>query len=123
MTKSSPYERWQENVFEGYDALRASPELLRLRRQGLRALGRKVMMSPNEWREIPIDFKLSPDYTAFREECRRVGADFGVNEWTVEMACLLRGYDARKAGLVVEARWPEVRVITGASDALFVDWL
>jgi hypothetical protein len=70
-----------------------------------------------------MDLKLSPEYTAFREECRRVGADFGINEWTVEMACLLRGYDPRKAGLVVETRWPEVRVITEASDALFVDWL
>lgn len=123
MPKRSPDERWQQYVLELYEAFRAAKEFKELRRKGLQALGLKRLLTAAEWPEASRRFAQSEEYLAFVANCREVGARFGLNDGTVRLACLVRGYRPENAGLVIEAQWPEARVVTEVADPVFLAWL
>lgn len=123
MPKRRPEKRWNEHVSERYQAFLASKEFLALRRKGLEALSRRKLLTPEEWSKLTWETLESPTFGTFRKECRTTGERFGLNQWTVEMACLLKGYRPQEPGLVVEAKWPDVRIVTKAEDDLFLRWI
>jgi hypothetical protein len=123
MGKRTPSERWAAHIRERYIAFKLSPEFKRLRRHGLSAIGRKKLLSAGEWWQSSPDWPRSDEYLKWHDECKQVGEKFGLASWTVEMACLLRGYNLEAQPHVMEARWPMVRIVTEGDDPLFLQWL
>jgi hypothetical protein len=124
--KLKPLDRWRIQVLERYVAFRQSGELARLRRIAESVLARngitdkKRLLTGEEWWKTCAGRNSLPEYVAWREECRVVGERFGLAPWTIEMACLLKGYRAQDQLHVVEAKWPTVRVVTQESDQAFL---
>ncbi len=48
---------------------------------------------------------------------------FGLAPWTVEMACLLKGYEPWTQPFPVEVSWPTIKIITENEDPLFLSKL
>ena len=120
-----PEERWAEYVLEGYEAFRQSEEFGRLRERGLRILGREVLLEAGEWANRADGLMNSKEFRLFSAACAKVGARFSLAGWTVEWAYLMRHYEPGKQSEhhVLEAEWPEVRVVTESDDNRFLDWL
>jgi hypothetical protein len=123
MARRSPRERWQQHILEGFIAFKVSGQLKKLRRRGLKALGRTKMLTSMEWWQASGKAMQAESYRAFQQASRKVGEHYGLNQWTVEMACLLRGYRPEAQPFVIEAQWPAVRVVTDVEDNLFTSWL
>lgn len=120
MPKLQPEERWKRHILERFSAFKLSGELKRLRVKGLSVLGRRKLLTPEEWYQSASDRMSSKKYSEFYEECSKVAAHFGLAPWTVEMACLLKGYSPEKQVHVMEAKWPQVRVVTEITDPVFL---
>ena len=125
MQKIAPEERWRRDVEERLLAFKQSRDLMRLRSKGLKIFGRTRMLNSEEWWEAargqgPMN---SDKYREFQQECQQVAARFGLAQWTVEMACLLRSYSTRWQPYVVEARWPRFQLVTESNDHFFFQWL
>jgi len=123
LPKSRPEERWQHHVLELCQAFLASPEFRVLRREGLRSLGRRKLLTPQEWNESFSLRSQNEDFLTFVERCRMVGEGFGLAAWTVEMACLVQGYQPEPGAIQVEAKSASIRVITDTTNDLFLRWL
>lgn len=123
MGKRLPQERWNQHISERFTALKVSGELEKLRAKGLAILGRKKLLSSKEWWESFRDRTSSQKYLEWHNECKQIGDRFGLAPWTVELACLLKGFKPEESGLVMEAQWPRVRIVTENTDSLFLRWL
>ena len=62
----------------------------------------------------------SKQYSEWYAECSKVAAHFGLAPWTIEMACLLKGYSPKKQTHVMEGKWPRIRIITENTDPVFL---
>lgn len=51
MSNNTPQGRWDVDIRESYEAFALSPELRRLRKQGLAIFGRRRMFTSEEWWE------------------------------------------------------------------------
>lgn len=63
------------------------------------------------------------NYVDWIKECENVAGRFGLAPWTVEMACLLKGYDPEEHPFPIGAQWPSIRITTRHTDALFLKHL
>lgn len=120
MAKVSPEKRWRRLILERFTALELSGELKKLQAEGLAILKRKKLFTPEEWWQTFSQRAHSQEYRAWYDKCKTLGERFGLAQWTVSMACLLKGYDPEKQPHVLESEWPQVRVITESSDPLFL---
>jgi len=120
MGKIPPEERWKKHIMERFTALEQSRELKKLRAEGLVILKRKELFTAEEWWQTFSQRAYSPQYRAWHERCKTLGERFGLAPWTVEMACLLKGYRPEEQPHVMEAVWPKVRVVTESTDPLFL---
>ncbi|NQT73989.1 MAG: hypothetical protein HQ553_14680 [Chloroflexi bacterium] len=120
MTKLSPEERWKKEVMERYKAFMLSEDLERLRSEGLAILGRTQPISSEEWGQISREGMAIASYRDWYEECRLVGERFGLAQWTVQLACLLEGFDPEDYPMVLEADWPTMRVVTRSTNSVFL---
>ena len=123
MPKRSPSKRWRDDVDARYQRFSASAEPTALRKEGLRALGRRKRLTAEEWWEAAKGPMRSPAYRAFAHHCEEVGARYGLAQWTVEMACLLEGYSPGQQRHVMEAVWPSLLLVTEDADPVFHRWL
>jgi len=123
MAKTSPEERWQRHILERFTALRQSGELNSLRKKGLTILGRKRRFTGEEWFKSFSGRVSCPGYLEWFDECKAVGERFGLAPWTVVYACLVSGYKPEKELSVMEAQWPQIRVVTENRDPLFLQLL
>jgi hypothetical protein len=120
VAKLIPKERWQKHISERVDALKISRDFIRLRRKGLKFLGRSKLLKAAEWLPSWKGVMGSEEYLNWYQDCTRVGERFGLAPWTVEMACLLKGYRPEKQPLVAEVLWPRIRVVTNNTNDLFL---
>ena len=123
MPKRSPSKRWRDDVDARYQRFSASAEPTALRREGLRALGGRNLLTAEEWWDAAEGPMRSPAYRAFAHHCEEVGARYGLAQWTVEMACLLEGYSPGQQRHVMEAVWPSLLLVTEDADPVFHRWL
>lgn len=123
MPKRPPEERWQLHVLEQYQAFRLSEEFKVLRGTGLRALGRRTLLTGDEWNRSFTSRVRNDGFMAFADDCRVAGKRFGLAQWTVSMACLLRGYKPEFGQIQVEERPGKVHVVTEIVDDSFIRWL
>ncbi|NQT71823.1 MAG: hypothetical protein HQ553_03510 [Chloroflexi bacterium] len=123
MTKLSPEERWRKEVMERYKAFMLSEDIERLRLEGLAILGRTQLISSEEWGQISREGMAIASYRDWYEECRLVGERFGLAQWTVQLACLLEGFDPGGNTMVWEADWPTMRVVTRSTNSVFLQQL
>ena len=122
MPKLTPDERWRRHVLERYTAFEMSGELVALRDEGLKILGRTSLYAGNEWHQDVQKRDKSLEYPKWCEKCENVGARFGLAPWTVQAACLIKGYYPDKL-IVIESDWPQIRVVTENTNKLFLSWL
>ena len=120
MAKLAPDERWQKHIAERTDALRISRDFKRLRREGLKLLGRRLLLTEQEWLPAWKGVAGKDEYLLWHQDCARVGERFGLAPWTVEMACLLKRYRPEKQPHVAEIMWPRIRVVTNSTNDLFL---
>ena len=120
MAKLTPDERWQKHISQRVDALTISRDFKRLRRKGLKLLGRSKLLTATEWLPSWKGVIGSAEYLRWYQDCTRVGDRFGLAPWAVEMACLLKGYHPKKQPLVAEVLWPRTRVVTNSTNDLFI---
>ena len=124
MPKSNPTERWRLHVAERYQSFQHSAEIKRLRRQGLAALGRKKRLTFEDFDREFWGGKVETNaYRDYQRDCREVGARFGLAPWTVEWACVIKGYVPDQSLYPAEARWPRVFVVTNVEEGPFLKWL
>jgi hypothetical protein len=125
MPRITPSERWQRRVLKNYERFKRSPERRELRREGLAILDRSEMVPCEEWWDVA---RTSPEmrsekYLKFQRKCQQVGERFGVNVMTVEVSCLVMGYDPAKYPYVIEGEWPRVYVVSSCTNHMFNQWL
>lgn len=123
MPKLAPGERWRHHVTERYQAFLSSRSFESLRREGLSIVGRRQLLTTEEFWLFMKKGVSSERYMAWYQRCARTGRRFGLASWTVEMACLLEGYEPWTQPHPVEASWPTVRIITENDDPLFLNKL
>lgn len=124
MSKLSPEERWRRNTQERLIALQRSGELERLSKSGLKIIGRKKRYTSDAWAKSPMRERLSrPGFKEWYGDCRAVAKKYGLTDWTLEMLCLVSGYDPMKLPFPVAAVWPRITVVTDCQDELFGRWL
>jgi hypothetical protein len=123
MPKITPDERWRRHVLERYTAFEMSGELIALRNEGLKILGRTSLYTGDEWFQDRQKRDTSSEYSKWCEKCEMVGARFGIAPWTVQMACLIKGYSPDNNLFMVESNWPRIRVVTENTNELFLSWL
>jgi len=123
MSGTIPTERWSRHVIERYMALKISGEWKKLRAKGLRVLGRKKLYTAEEWYSIHLCLTKSKKYMEWYAKCRELGDRFGLAPWTIEMLCLLKGFDPEGCGLVLESEWPTIRLITENTDPNYLSRL
>jgi len=123
LTKLPPEERWKKEVIERYKAFMLSEDLERLRSEGLAILGRMQLISSEEWGQISREGMGIASYRDWYEECRLVGERYGLAQWTVQLTCLLEGFDPEAYPIVLEVDWPTMRVVTRSSNAVFLQHL
>ena len=124
MPKSTPQGRWDADIRERYEAFAHSSELRRLRKKGLAIFGRRRMFTSEEWWKESRGFTWTTDgFQDFDRECQRVGERFGLNRWTITMACLIKGYDHQRSVYPLESDWAKIRVVTESKDGEFIHWL
>lgn len=122
MKKTDPKELWRDILLERFETFRASGELERLQREGLQALNRRKRLSSLEYWNLPLVGGPNA-YQSWEKECQRVAVRFGLAPWTVEMACLLKGYDPQETLFPLGLHWPRIRIVTSHSDPLFLKHL
>ena len=120
MPKLQPEERWKRHILERFSAFKLSGQLKKLRAKGLTILRRRKLLTPEEWYQSASDQMSSKKYSEFYAECSKVAARFGLAPWTIEMACLLKGYSPEKQIHVMEAKWPQVKIVTEITDPVFL---
>ncbi len=101
MGKRLPEERWKEHINERFTALKVSGELEKLRAKGLAILGREYLLTEEEWQQSFHDRISSQKYLEWKDECKQIADRFGLAPWTVELACLLKGFKSEESGLVM----------------------
>lgn len=99
-----------------------SGELTALRAEGLSIVGRTTQYTGEEWWQ-DRKRRESPKYSKWGKKCEKLGAQFGLAPWTVQMACLIKGYSPEKENFIMETNWPKIRVVTDNADPLFLRWL
>lgn len=117
MTKLRPEERWNRHLLERLEAFRSSGELLRLRTEGLKTLGREKLLTALEFKRLPVR---EVSYLNWAGKCDEVAKRFGLSPWTVRMACLLEDYDPVNSYFPIGAQWPSMRVITVNTNSCFL---
>jgi hypothetical protein len=123
MAKLKPDERWQRHLLERFEAFRLSDELLKLRAEGLRALGRTRLLTTEEYWKLPLGKGPLAYDSSWQKKCETIAERFGLAHWTVKMACLLEGYDPGKQPFPKGAQWPSVRIVTESTDEVFLKHL
>ena len=126
MPKVSPEELWKRKVLERVRRFMQSPDLIRLRKIGQTILDRDTLVGPEEWWDRAGGLMNTPEYRAFEVCCEEVGHEYGLAQWTVEGASLMRDYDPTEQDHVLEAEWPSIHVVTVVTDVtedLFLRWL
>lgn len=126
MPKVSPEELWKRKVLERVRRFMQSPDLIRLRKIGQTILDRDTLVGPEEWWDRAGGLMNTPEYRAFEVCCEEVGHEYGLAQWTVEWASLMRDYDPTEQDHVLEAEWPSIHVVTVVTDVtedLFLRWL
>lgn len=123
MAKLKPKERWKRVLLERFLAFRLSGELRRLRVLGLKALGRRRLLTTLEYSRLPLGKDEPARYSDWRKECEEVGKRFGLAPWTVMMACLLRTYKPESDPFPMATSWPRMRVVTTVDDRVFLKHL
>lgn len=123
MGKFASDELYREHTLEHFAAFKQSGEMERLRKKGLTNCGRKQRFTGNEWFESSHKRYSSPEYRKWADECEVVGQKFSLASWTVVCACLVSRYDPRKELMVIEADWPQIRIVTQQTNPLFLRWL
>jgi hypothetical protein len=124
MPKKPPRERWALDVIERVEAFMHSPELSRLREMGQAASGRNTLLRSDEWWGLD-GAPTSNEYREFQREREAVGARFGLASYTTEWASLMEDFDPTRFQnyFALEAKAPQLRVVTDAEDGLFLRWL
>jgi len=124
MAKSSPEERWYAEVLRRVKAFELSEELEPLRQRGLAVLGRKKPYADGGewWQDARRRGPAMPGYMEWHQECEALALRFGLAPWVAVLVCLLKGYKPEDdiGMMVMEARWPSIRIVTEATDPLFV---
>jgi hypothetical protein len=123
MSKVPPEERHRQLVMERFMALKQSVELKKLRAKGLAILGRTALLTAEEWWQSSGERADSEEYRRWQGECSATGERHGLAPWVVEMACLLEGYQPDRQPFVIETHWPRIRIVTGSTDPVFLQWL
>ena len=90
MPKRSPEQRWRDQALERVTAFSHSAELKRLRMAGLAILGRESLLGAGEWSHRAHGKMNTEEFRGFEDECGRVGQTFGLAQWTVEWASLMK---------------------------------
>lgn len=88
MSKKTPAERYQSQIDERIALFRASPSFRAFRGRFLRLLGRRRLLTAEEW---TTELERLPR-GMFAEEAKVLGDEFGLNPWTVQHVALLKGY-------------------------------
>ncbi|MCH7762042.1 hypothetical protein IIA15_11700 [candidate division TA06 bacterium] len=123
MPKSTPQGRWDADIRERYQAFAHSPELRRLKKQGLAIFGRRRMFTSEEWwEESRGPTWTTKEFQDFDRECQRVGDRFGLNRTAITMSCLIKGYDHQRSPYPL-AIGAKIRVVTESNDGEFIHWL
>lgn len=120
MAKSAPEELWQKHIVERLKAFRLSSQFRNLRKEGLAACGRTKRFTALEWATSPMKNRYaSPTYMDWYKKCGEIGKKYGLAQWTVVCVCLISDYRP-ESGLVVESRYPVIRVVTEQTEPQFV---
>jgi len=120
MSKITPEERWRKHIMERYEAFKLSGELRKLRAEGLKILRRKKLYTSEEWNDTFRQRAYSHEFRTWYEKCETIGERFGLARWTIEMACLLKGYKPERMPFVLESEWPRIRIVTENTDPVFL---
>ena len=112
-------------IHDGYLAFLACDELASLRQEGLRALDRAKLFSPDEWQTWTASGGSSQkEYDDFRQKCQAVAARYGLYEYVVERACLQEDYRPELEAFAIQTDHPRVSIVVdGERDPLFLSWL
>jgi len=120
MGKLKPEERWNSYIQERFEAFKISGELRRLRTVGLKALGRKKLLTAFEYKNIHVRDK---KYLNWAQQCEEVSKRFGLAPWTIKMASLLENYDPKNFLFPIGIQWPSIHVITTKKNDNFLKHL
>jgi hypothetical protein len=120
MSKIAPEERWRKHVTERYEAFKLSGELRKLRAEGLKILKRTKLYTPEEWNVTFHERAYSQEFRAWYDKCKNLGDRFGLDQSTVELACLFEGYDPERMPFILESEWPRIRIVTENTDLVFL---
>ena len=125
MPKRTPEQRWTGYVREQVAVFRACPEFRQLRREGLRALGRRRLFTEEEWGWWVLNDQAPDDYrTNFVPRSAEVAARYGLAPETARLLCLVRGYRPENNVFRIEAPAPSVRILLGDEvDPVFGAWV
>ena len=121
MARLPPEELWHKHLLECYYTFKLSSDWRLLRKEGLSILGRRALLTAEEWRTSFHERASSKQYLAWYEKCTIEGQRFGIAPWVVAMTCLLKNY--RAENLLHPIHWPSIRVVTESADEQFVTWL
>lgn len=118
--KISPEERWRAHALERFAAMKVSGELDRLRKKGLKIVGRKNKYTAKAWWGSFDDRLSCPGYKEWQQECKAAGKRFGLAHWTIECSCLISKYDPAKASFPIESPWPQICIVTENTNPRFL---
>lgn len=118
-----PQELWRKHLLERYHAFKLSGDWHLLRKEGLRILGRRALLTAAEWTATFHERASSKEYRAWHEKCTVEGQRFGLAPWVVAWTCLLENYQPEDQLHEIGSQWPSVRVITESTDPQFLAWL
>ena len=123
--KRTPEQRWADHVREQVALFRASPEFHGLRREGLRALGRRRLFTEEEWGWWVLHDQPSDDYRMnFVPRTIAVAAEYGLAPETVRLLCLVRDYRPDTGAFSIEAPAPKRCLLVGDEvDPVFRAWV
>ena len=123
MATRDPVDLWMNVIRMRYDLFRESPDFLKLRRRGLRSLQRTRLLTTNEWWEDPDRMMCEPAFREWQKETQLTADTFGIDQWTVQEACLLRGFKAGNGSPEPFGQHPTVTIVTDYDDEVFLDRL
>ncbi len=123
MARLPPEELWHKHLLERYYAFKLTSDWRLLRKEGLRILSRRALLTAEEWTATFHERASSKEYHAWYEKCTIEGQRFGLTPWVVAWTCLLKDYKPEDQPHEIGSQWPLVRVITESTDSQFLAWL
>lgn len=124
MPKQAPYGRWKQYLLGRYAEFKSSRDFKRLRRRGLRVLGRTRLLPPPSFADKSASELLGSEAgRAFLEECRVIGERYGLAQWVVKQSCLHSRYRLPSDVFPIGEQWESVRIVTRVGDEPYLSWL